>query len=407
MTPRSRRSSDRSANRFVSRPMLHGHGRTVAHVDLDQIVKNFRALVAHAAAAAKSPNMGAIAMVKANAYGHGIVPVGVALERCFKAGTSTPVSLPYQALGVATLDEALTLRAGGITAPIVVFTDAVPLGDDCEDILERHHLTPVIHTAEDLRRTLRGRRTYPFHLKINTGLNRLGLDLDEFAAIEDELRTHSKGRFQGVCTHFAASDEPTSELTKRQVGRFQAVLSLLGDGVPPCVHMANTGAIVHGKALGIDQMCNVIRPGLGLYGYGASANVAVKPVLTWWVQVLKTRKLDAGERVGYSGTFTAKSTMAAAVLGVGYGDGFLRAHSNGQLWNGKLSPRRILGRVSMDLTIIEGRGLKVGDWVSLVGENPAQAEKLATQGQTIVYEVLTALSPRVPRVYSTLENERS
>jgi alanine racemase len=171
--------------------------------------------------------------------------------------------------------------------------------------------------------------------------------------------------------------------------------------------MANTGAIVHGKALGIDQMCNVIRPGLGLYGYGASANVAVKPVLTWWVQILKTRKLDAGERVGYSGTFTAKSTMAAAVLGVGYGDGFLRAHSNGQLWNGKLSPRRILGRVSMDLTIIEGRGLKVGDWVSLVGENPAQAEKLATQGQTIVYEVLTALSPRVPRVYSTLENERS
>ncbi len=382
----------------VVKPLYH---RTVAEVDLARLRANFKALYAlqkkygappkHAPASA-SQQGGLIAMIKANGYGHGLLPVARALQ-------GEPGLVGY---GVATLDEAMQLREGGVKERILVCTDALPLTAEMETLLEQHALTPVIHRPEDLKTALKSNRKYCFHAKINTGLNRLGLDLDEFAASEDALRTAAaSGRFEGLFTHLASPDAPQSALTKRQVGRFKAVLSILGTDVPQFIHAAATRGLIEAKALELDGICNVARPGIGLYGYGGGhsnspspSTLNLSPVLTWKARVLKVRKLDAGEKVGYAGTYTAKKAMTQAVIAVGYGDGMGRLHSNGELGG-----RAIMGRVSMDLTVIEGKGLKCGDWFTILGDQPHQAEGLATQGQTIVYEILTALSHRVPRVY--------
>ena len=160
------------------------------------------------------------------------------------------------------------------------------------------------------------------------------------------------------------------------------------------MHAAATRSLIETRALGLWGLCNVARPGIGLYGYGLPKKCGLKPVLEWRALVLRTRRLNKGDRVGYGGEYTARGGETEAVLGCGYGDGLPRA-----LAGGTIGRRKILGRVSMDLMSIAGNGLRVGHSVRILGESVDQGERLALDAGTIIYEILTGISTRVARRY--------
>ena len=181
--------------------------------------------------------------------------------------------------------------------------------------------------------------------------------------------------------------------------RWRHVLTEHSSQLPPWIHLYSSIGVARGLELGQD-LGNLTRPGIGLYGYYAEAlHAEVKPVLHWFAKVVKMRALAAGEHVGYGGTFHAQKATTAATLAVGYADGLCRSVSSQKL-GGIDRGRLVLGRISMDLTVVEGSGLKEGQWFQILGASPEQGYELARQSQTIVYELLTGLSQRVPRVYS-------
>ena len=351
--------------------------RTLAIVRLDFIQLNFRRLLA------LQPQGHLIPMVKANAYGHGLVAVARALR-----GEEGILGF-----GVATLSEALALRDSKIEQPLLVFADG-PIFDDTQIALyERNQITAVVHNLEDLKRIVTARAGFPFHVKVNTGMNRLGLEPGEFIQALPLLKKAGM-RFEGIMTHFATAEEPSGRLARGQSKRFRAALSTLGAAVPRWVHACSTRALYEAETLGMDDVCNVARPGIGLYGYGLPKKAGLLPALLWQARVIRWRKLQKGDCVGYGATFRAARPQAEAVLAVGYGDGLPRILSNKSI-----AGRAVLGRLSMDLTAVDGTGLQPNLWVPIIGAPGADGDELAKAAGTIIYEILTSLSQRVPRVY--------
>lgn len=361
---------------------------TRAEIDLAALAGNLRTLRRVAAGSR------VFVVVKADAYGHGLVQVARRLERESVDG-----------LCVALAEEGLALRACGVTAPILVLNGVY--GDAHERVLAAH-LTPVVYSIEQARAFARasrelGARAVPVHLKIDTGMARLGVQLDELGPLLDAL-DGLPVRLDGVMTHLSSADSDAAA-TRGQLERFEAAVATLRarGHAPRFVHAANSAATYLHEASRYD----LVRTGLATYGvapHGASDS-GLTPVMSVRTELIALRELPAGAPVGYDQTFRAARPSRIATVPMGYGDGLMRSASNRghMLVRGRRCP--IVGRVSMDLTTLDVTDLPevaVGDEVVLIGrQGDAQltAEHLAEASDTIAYEVLTSISPRVPRVY--------
>jgi alanine racemase len=326
-----------------------------------------------------------MAVVKADAYGHGAVPVARAV---LEAGAHS--------LAVATAEEGAELRRAGITAPILVLTDLLP---DGLALAEEHRLQATAHSIPSAKH-IAARPDLAVHLKIDTGMNRWGVEPDEAG----EARKILGDRLVGVYTHLASADSD-EEATDRQLALFDEVLAAQDFG-SVLVHAANSaGTLWHPRS---HHDC--VRPGVALYGLhpagdeGDPADEGLRPALGLKSYVADIRRLSPGEGVSYGLTFRAEESMFAATVPVGYAEGYHRILSNRAeaLIRGERRP--ILGRVTMDACVFGvDEGVEVGDEVVLLGEQNGEsirAEELARWAGTINYEVTTGIEARrVERSY--------
>jgi alanine racemase len=376
--------SDRSAfDSGVMRP-------TVVEVSLACLTENFRAIRAAVAPAAVMP------IVKANAYGHGLVDVARHL-----------VSLGAASLGVAFLEEAVELRSAGIHLPILVMGGI--LGAQIPVFL-RHGLTLTASSIDKLRDIDATARdlgvTATVHLKIDTGMERIGVHYYSARGLLERAADCQHVRVEGIYSHFANADAADLTSARVQLDRFRQVLEWYDKrGVPPPVrHMANSGAILQLP----ESYLDLVRPGILLYGVYPSAEVektiAVRPALSWKSRVVYFKVVTPGHPVGYGSTWQADHPVRVVTVPVGYGDGYFRALSNVAevIIRGKRYP--VVGRVSMDqiMVNIEWNTAYNGDPVVLLGADGGEivtCEHLAAWVGTVPYEVLTNINTRVPRVY--------
>jgi len=364
--------------------------RCYVEISRSQIRANFRSV-----RAAAGPSTDVLAVVKADAYGHGAVEVSRVL--CEEGA---------RWLAVSSVDEGITLRRAGIPARILVMAGVMPWEYGA---LREFRLTPVAHSLDDLRR-LDEDGPIDVHLKVDTGLNRLGTaaPAGEIASVIRNLRAV---RIEGLMSHFASAADPASPQTADQIAAFNRMhQALAAQGIqPPVMHFSSTNAIVYPRR---DAWLSLVRPGIAIYGYVPSARgqapapaISVKPILSWRTRIILVKDIPAGAKVGYGGTFVAPHPMRIAVLAAGYADGIPHRLSNkGKvIAGGQLAP--ILGTVSMDLTTIDiskSPHLRPGDEVTLLGsEGPVSldAQQIARLAGTIAYNVLCGISARVKRFY--------
>jgi alanine racemase len=328
-------------------------------------------------------------MIKANAYGHGAVHLLPVLE-------AHPKVMGY---GVATLSEAIELRfEGRATKEIVVFSDTGAWNEERAQAFRQHRLIPVFSTLESLKAYEQVGVQIPFEIEITTGMNRAGIGIDEL----QEVRSSPAGIF----THLAESDDPGSSLSRHQLRGIHELLGLRKERFPQSrIHWANSGAIFDGKFWEINR-ADLVRPGLSLYGLPPDPSARYKklrlrPVMNFEAQVLQSRWLKTGERVGYSGTYKVRPKRGEWILtlGAGYADGVPRLLSNiGQVLCGR-TRRPIAGRVSMDvMNVCSPRPVAAGSWVEVWG-NGISAWDVASLVKSTPYELLTGVSNRVQRIY--------
>jgi len=363
---------------------------TFVEVSLACLAENFRTIQAAVAPAAVMP------IVKANAYGHGLVDVARHL-----------VSLGAASLGVAFLEEAVELRRAGIHLPILVMGGI--LGAQIPVFL-RHGLTLTASSIDKLRDIDATARdmgaTAAVHLKIDTGMERIGVHYYNARGLLERAADCPHVRVEGIYSHFANADAADLTSARVQLDRFRQVLEWYDQrGVPPPVrHMANSGAILQLP----ESYLDLVRPGILLYGVYPSAEVektiAVRPALAWKSRVVYFKVVTPGHPVGYGSTWQADHPVRVVTVPVGYGDGYFRALSNVAevIIGGKRYP--VVGRVSMDqiMVNIEWSTAYNGDPVVLLGADGGEivtCEHLAAWAGTIPYEVLTNINTRVPRVY--------
>jgi len=337
-----------------------------------------------------------LAVVKADAYGHGAVRVSRALA---EAGC--------RRFAVASLAEGAELREAGIAGEIVVLGGFVP-GQEAD--LVRHDLTPMLFgpsLVERWRNAARNAdRKLPCHLEIETGMTRVGLRFQSGGELAATIAEAPELALQGVATHLAAAEDFSDPSADQQLERFARVLDeARAAGLDPGgIHVSNSAAAAYRSFEGQ----TLLRPGFALYGYlsktvgeAPEPRFAVKKALEWRAAVLDVRDVEPGERLGYNGTYTAERAMRVAVLGVGYGDGYRRELSNrGEvLLGGRRCP--VVSRISMDFTLVDVTDLpevEAGDEATVLDDS-LDAQELARRCDTVAYEILTGLSWRVPRVY--------
>ena len=373
---------------------------TVARVDLAALQANFRAIQAFVADDTRVPPQ-LIAVVKANAYGHGAARVALALEQ---AGATM--------LACADIEEGIVLRRAGVRVPILVF-GALSVSD--LDGLFEFALTPTISTPSAARAVqaaaARHRTTLGFHLKIDTGMNRLGFRHDNLGRTLPELLGSANLRLEAVYSHFATADLPGHELFEQQRTRFEAALAAMGPppaGASPVLrHAANSAALLRDSRVWYD----VVRPGLLLYGIvppPLASTVPLVPVMSLASRVVAVKGLRPGESVGYGARFRAEAPSTIAVVPAGYADGLdLRLEGRGHvLIRGRRAP--IVGAVSMDMITVDVTGLgdvEPGDPVVLIGrqgDEPWQridVREMAAAIGTIPYEIVCRIGARIERQY--------
>jgi alanine racemase len=375
---------------------------TWAEVSLAHLRYNFGVVQQHVGA-----SVTVCAVVKADAYGHGAIECARALE-----------DEGARWLGVTSLDEAIPLRESGIQTRILLMT-GFWRGEE-EEIIQLN-LTPTvweIGQVDLLQRAAArlGVGKFPVHLKIDTGMGRLGVVPEDAAYVIAAVRASSHLMLEGFSTHLASSEILDAPSVGDQLSRFMELRRRLeAEGIQPSlVHVANTGAVIARP----EALHNMVRPGIALYGYhlpferagrevsGRKLRLPVKPILTWKTRILSLRDVRENQALGYGGTYVTKGTTRIAVLPVGYADGLNRALSS----RGRVIVREhyapIVGRISMDLTLADVTGIpgvSVGDEVILLGSLDGlatDAREHATLANTNVYEILCGISKRVPRRYS-------
>ncbi len=405
-------SVKKSSGKEVRRPVW-------AEVSLGALADNLRAIrkfVNPPEEKRKTPRK-ILCIVKGDGYGHGGPQVAKALE---KAGSDW--------FGVTCTEEGIAVREAGVRKPVLVLTSFWP-GE--ESRLIEHDLTAVIHRCEQLKEldraaarviakkgSKKGRKRVSFHLKMDTGMNRLGIAPSDVECFASQLTKCKHLELGGVFTHFASSEVSTNtrvgEQTRQQEERFYAALDRLRalriD--PGIVHLANSAAI----ATRPETWADMVRPGVILYGYHPGydpveqrseieARLPLKPVMSLRTRIINIRRIPEGAGVGYNETFITKRPSRIAVLAAGYGDGIHRSLGNrgGVLVRGTLAP--IVGIVSMDVTMIDVTDVPdaaLGDVVTIYGsdgEKVRAANVIARSIGTVTSDLLCAVSQRVPRLY--------
>jgi alanine racemase len=379
---------------------LAGRRPTWVEIDLDNLVHNYRIMKA-----AVGPDVAIMPAVKADSYGHGAVECARALE---SAGADW--------FGVALPEEGLELRDAGITRPILCLGG---FWEGQEQSLAAGNLTPVIFRIdllERLSREARDRgRVLDYHLKVDTGMGRLGVPFSRLGEFLDAAWMFSNVKLDGVMTHFASADMPEKgRFTWEQIARLEATVEMVRSRGhrPTWVHQSNTAA-AHAIP---ESRGNMVRLGGAIYGlWRDSTDPTVapldwRPVLSFRSRVTFLKAVRAGAALGYGNTFVTARESRIATLPVGYQDGLRRALSNrGRvLVRGQVAP--IVGRVSMDLTLVdvtEVVGLELNDEVVIIGSQEGElqitAEDLAREIGSTSYEVTCGISRRVPRVYKQEE----
>ena len=347
-------------------------------------------------------------MVKCDAYGHGTVECARALE-----------AEGAEWLGITSTEEGLRLRQAGIACHILVMA-GFWRGE--EEALVAGQLTPNVWTLEHLEllehavRARHNQGKLPVHLKIDTGMGRLGLPLTELQKMAGRIVSSSELELEGVCSHLASSEVLGAQDVAAQITRFAQIREQLRSiGIEPRYrHLANTAAIV-GRP---ETWDNMVRPGLVLYGYNLPYAVAgdfdeqqipkplpVTPILSWKTRIISLRDFPTGQAIGYNGTFVTKAPSRIAVIASGYGDGFRRGMSN----KGRVIVRDryapMVGNISMDLSTIDVTAIPnvaLGDEVLLIGASgqcKLTAQDQAQWAGTIPYEITCGLAARVQRIY--------
>jgi len=374
---------------------------TWADVSLTTLRQNFRTVQKHVGA-----GVTVCAVVKADAYGHGAVECSKALE-AEGAGW----------LGVTSLDEAIPLRDAGVRANILLMT-GFWRGEENEIV--RLRLTPTVWEpwqieSLDKAASALGVAHRAVHLKVDTGMGRLGVAVDQLPSLLASISSAKHLLLEGLSTHLASSEVMDAPSVAEQERNFDIAQRMVRDaGIEPAfVHMANTGAVISRR----ETWNTMVRPGVALYGYylpfqragrevsGGTLRLPVKPILTWKTRILSLRNLGPNQPLGYNGTYVTKAPAHIAVLPVGYADGYNRQLSN----RGRVIVRDhyapILGRISMDLTLVDVTGIPgvgVGDEVILLGVADGlsvDALEHAELANSTPYEILCNISKRVPRRY--------
>jgi alanine racemase len=352
---------------------------TWVEIDLAAIRHNVRTL--------KPSTAELMAVVKANAYGHGDVPVATA---ALEAGATW--------LGVALVEEGVALRAAGLEAPILVLSECPP---GAEAVALAHRLTPTVASDDGLARLADATRgAIAVHVKVDTGMHRIGVWPPEDAA-DFVGRVVAAGLdVEGLWTHLARSEDDEAT-TRRQLERFREVVDdVRRTGVEPrLLHAANSGAVLRHP----DAHLDLVRPGIAIYGIrpapGVGADRDLEPALRWRSAVTAVRRLAAGDRVSYGHRYTLERDAWIATVPVGYADGFPRAASPGAeiCVNGRRS--RVAGTVTMDQLMTDCGDVEpsIGDEVVVIGPGGPDAWELADRAGTIAYEIVTRIGPRVPR----------
>jgi len=366
---------------------------THIEVNLDAIAHNVRAIKSHI-----GPRVDLIAVVKANAYGHGALQIA---QTALRHGASR--------LAVGRTGEGIALRQAGISAPILVLSYTPP---DMVDAAVTHHLTLAVTElavagALSAQAVTLGQRV-PVHVKVDTGMGRFGLLPDEVLPFVEQVAALPGVLIEGVFSHFATADAADKTYTRQQFATFQAVrarLDTAGYRIPLC-HIANSAATLDLPDMHLDA----VRCGIAIYGLRPSDTVEstlpITPALSLKSRVARVHTLPAGASISYGRTYITPRAMPVALIPVGYGDGYHRLASNrgAVLINGQRAP--IVGRVCMDQFAVDVSGVgpvQVDDEVVLIGSQGdacITAEEVAQWAETINYEVTTALLPRVPRLYS-------
>jgi alanine racemase len=372
---------------------------TQVEVRLDRLAANYRAIRDHAAPAGMMP------IVKANAYGHGMVETAKLME-----------SLGADYIGVAVLEEGILLREAGIRCPILVLGGI--LGNQVPHFLA-HGLTLTASSVEKLdqidQAAGRMKMKAKIHLKIDTGMERIGVHHYNAEAFIEKAVSLPNLNMEGIFSHFANSESADSSSARLQLERFNGVLSIFdrrGLPRPRYRHMANSGAILQHP----ESRFDLVRPGILLYGVypsdEAERTIAVKPALSWKSRVVYFKIIRPGNPVGYGSTWSCDHPVHAVTVPVGYGDGYFRAMSGKAqvLIRGKRYP--VIGTISMDQIVVnlEEDSAFSEDEVTLIGgEGGAsiRCEDLASWAGTIPYEILTNINTRVPRVYTDRSERES
>lgn len=379
---------------MINQPTITSNGvvrPTLVEVNLTRLTENLH-LIQNKVAPAK-----VMTILKANAYGHGLVEIARHV-----------VSHGADYLGVAVLEEGILLREQGITAPILVLGGI--MGNQVPLFLQ-HDLTLTASSVEKLEQVEAAAAQLHLparvHLKIDTGMERIGVHYYSAGALlEASLRCRNV-TIEGIFSHFATADSADMFFARLQLERFQEVLRFYERHSlppPPLRHMANSAAIVQLP----ESYFDLVRPGIVLYGVYPSNEVArtlaVRPALTWKSSVVYFKVVKPGHPVGYGSTWQSDHLVRVITVPVGYGDGYFRSMSNKAevIVRGKRYP--LVGRISMDqITVnIEWDSAYNGDEVLLIGESENVAitvEELAEWAGTIPYEILTNINTRVPRVY--------
>lgn len=365
---------------------------THAIVDLGAVAHNTRTLKDH-----MGPRVHLMAVVKADGYGHGAVPVA-----------KTAISSGAEWLGVALVEEGVKLRRAGIGIPILVLGSTIPKA--AEQVL-RSHLTVSVFTWEvalaiNQAAEACGRRA-AIHVKVDTGMGRLGLNPRDVYPFVEKVGRLKNLFIEGIFSHFASADEAGKAFSLQQLSEFRSVTRYLEARKVriPLYHMANSAGTIDLR----DSHLDMVRPGISIYGLYPSQEVnhslGLVPAMDLTTQIVFLRELPKGTSISYGRTFVTRRKSRIAILPIGYGDGYPRLLSNrGEvLVRGKRAP--VVGRICMDMTMVDVTDIpqaRVGDEVVLFGRqsgNEITVDEIAQKAQTINYEITCDITKRVPRRY--------
>lgn len=378
-------------DQFLKPPLFRP---TWAVINLDALEKNYSLIKKRL-----SDGVKIMAMVKADAYGHGAVPVSKTLEK-----------LGVRALGVATVEEGIELRSAGIGTQILVMGGLMGVGLEASKKMVEAGLTPAIHSTGVLDMLnasagIAGKRI-GVHLKIDTGMGRLGCQPEILPKILERIRNCQNLFIEGVMTHLAQADEEIPSLKQMEI--FMSCRRAIENEEIPIWHIANSIAIFNGKPIVIPKAKECwVRPGIALYGSlcGGFETTELNPVMGLISRVVLIKHVPEGAKISYGGTFTTKRPSRIAVVPIGYADGYPWRTSGraSVIIRGKRV--NVLGCVTMDMVVIDVTDVgdaMVGDEVVLLGRQGGEmigVDELAGWAGTIPYEILCGISKRMPRVY--------